>query len=247
MNDVDNLIQTADDDAVQQTVFDSNSQQIDHVLINGASDEHATNLTVSTSAPSPETMTEIVLNQSDPEFHAPVNHNLDALVLDNLPINNDDELIVAIPEEDCSSDSSPHSIEKSQTCYINDLESKYLEEQANLKHKIHDTELQCAKLTATVSERDTTIESMRQERLLLEKEKQMMKKELDLAMKEKENAVMRYVTVERSVLEAKGSQDVAEKKSKVMQKEVEVLNSKIKMMTAEKTRICGLLDNKVSF
>jgi hypothetical protein len=64
-------------------------------------------------------------------------------------------------------------------------------------------------------------------------------------MKEKENAVMRYVTVERLVLEAKGSQEVSEKKVKVMHKEVEVLNGKIKMMGTEKTRICGLLDNKV--
>lgn len=253
MNDVDKEIESMGDAGQELPASGNNSQKIDESHINGVKEEYAT---VLTDLSGNEVLTEIALVQPEPKMEESVIQKPATQPPDNRPDNHViptiqepslDASNAAVSLEDISSDSSLHSIEKSpsQSCFINDIESKYLEEQANLKTKLQDTELQCSKLSTVVTEKDVAIDSLRQEKTLLEREKQMMKKELDLAMKEKENAVMRYVTVERSVLEAKSSQEVSEKKVKVMHKEVEVLNGKIKMMSTEKTRICGLLDSKV--
>lgn len=57
---------------------------------------------------------------------------------------------------------------------------------------------------------------------------------------------MRYATLEKKLLDMKSSVDSSEKKFKESQKEIELLNNKIKTMMNEKTRICGMLDAKVS-
>lgn len=62
--------------------------------------------------------------------------------------------------------------------------------------------------------------------------------------RERENAVIRYATVEKKILESKNAQDVMERKTKEFQKEVELLSGKIKGAAADKTRICAILDEK---
>jgi hypothetical protein len=52
--------------------------------------------------------------------------------------------------------------------------------------------------------------------------------------------------VEKQVLDAKNVRDSMDKKNKELQKEIELLNGKIKGAAGEKTRICGILDAKVS-
>lgn len=63
--------------------------------------------------------------------------------------------------------------------------------------------------------------------------------------RDRENAVIRYATVERQILDSKNSRDAMEKKTKDLQREIELLNGKIKGAAADKTRICGILDGKV--
>lgn len=63
--------------------------------------------------------------------------------------------------------------------------------------------------------------------------------------KDRENAVIRYATVEKQVLDAKNVRDSLDKKNKELQREIELLNGKIKGAAADKTRICGILDGKV--
>jgi hypothetical protein len=57
---------------------------------------------------------------------------------------------------------------------------------------------------------------------------------------------MRYVTLEKSLLDAKQLGQTFEKKIKDLQREIELLNGKIKQGVNDKTRICGILDEKVS-
>ena len=63
--------------------------------------------------------------------------------------------------------------------------------------------------------------------------------------KDRENVVIRYATVEKQVLDAKNLRDAIEKKNKELHREIELLTGKIKGAAGEKTRICGILDEKV--
>lgn len=49
------------------------------------------------------------------------------------------------------------------------------------------------------------------------------------------------------MLDAKNVRESVDKKNKELQREIELLNGKIKGAAADKTRICGILDGKVSF
>lgn len=64
--------------------------------------------------------------------------------------------------------------------------------------------------------------------------------------RDRENAVIRYATVEKQILDAKTVRDSFEKKAKELQREIELLNGKIKGAAGDKSRICGILDEKVS-
>uniref|UniRef100_A0A1L8DN09 Putative signal transducer n=1 Tax=Nyssomyia neivai TaxID=330878 RepID=A0A1L8DN09_9DIPT len=127
---------------------------------------------------------------------------------------------------------------------VNEVESKYLEEQANMKLMLDKLEAQCHYLQTMVNQREETIAACDKTKGLLEKENQLMRRELDLAMREKENAVIKYCTLEKKVMDANHMKEQAEKKSKEAQKECELLGGKIKMTMSEKNRICTLLDQK---
>ena len=64
--------------------------------------------------------------------------------------------------------------------------------------------------------------------------------------KDRENVVIRYATVEKQVLDARNLRDAIEKKNKELHREIELLTGKIKGAAGEKTRICGILDEKVN-
>lgn len=132
----------------------------------------------------------------------------------------------------------------SQSCPINELESKFLEEQANLKRQLDEALNKCITLQDTSSKQMDLIASLQSTKTLLEKEKQILKKEVEVATREKENAVMRYATVEKTAIDAKNTKEAAEKKSKDAVKEVEQANARMKIAINEKNRICGLFDAK---
>ncbi|XP_063705429.1 coiled-coil domain-containing protein 186 [Culicoides brevitarsis] len=146
-----------------------------------------------------------------------------------------------------SFDSSTDSYQRtssSQSCPINEYESKFLEEQANLKRQLDEAQNKCSELLETVSKRDETIALLAQNKILLEKEKSAIKRELEIATKEKENAVIRYATVEKNVLDAKLAKEKAEKRVADAQKEVEAANTRMKFAVSEKNRVTGLYDAK---
>lgn len=167
---------------------------------------------------------------------------------ENLVTVNSNEKHESEDISDCSEDSSSQFDVKvaSDVCIIPELESKYLEEQANLKKLLDESETKCIQLQKVISQKDEFIVSQEKGKNLLDKEKKILKREMELSVKEKENAVMRYVTVEKSVLDMKTLKDSFERKFKEAQKELDIMNGKIKMMSSEKTRICNMLDVKVS-
>lgn len=128
---------------------------------------------------------------------------------------------------------------------VNEADSKYLEEQANLKVTIENLQAQCHYLQTMVNQREETISTFDKTKVLLEKENQLMRRELDLAVREKENAVIKYCTLEKKVIDANQLKEGAEKKNREAQKECDLLNGKIKMLNGEKNRICTMLDQKV--
>lgn len=125
---------------------------------------------------------------------------------------------------------------------ISEDHSIFLETQANLKR----TEERCQELTTQLSERDMMIVTLQRSCGLLEKEATLTKRELEISQREKESAVMRYAIVEKKVIDANLAKDAVEKKLKEGQKEIEALNHKIRQMNAEKTRMCQIVDQKVS-
>lgn len=142
--------------------------------------------------------------------------------------------------------SSQFDVKPSSDILIPELESKYLEEQANLKKQLEEAEMKSTHLQKVLLQKDEFIVSQEKGKHLLEKEKKILKREMELAVKEKENAVMRYCTVEKGVLDMKTLKESFERKFKEAQKEMELMNGKIKMMSSEKTRICNMLDAKVN-
>ena len=56
---------------------------------------------------------------------------------------------------------------------------------------------------------------------------------------------MRYATVEKNLLDARNKKEFLEKKIKELNKEIELLNGKMKTNAADKARICNILDGKV--
>lgn len=58
---------------------------------------------------------------------------------------------------------------------------------------------------------------------------------------------MRYAIVEKNVLDMKNSKENCEKKIKELNKEIELLNGKLKGAATEKTRVANMLDGKVGF
>lgn len=132
----------------------------------------------------------------------------------------------------------------SQSCQINESESKFLEEQANLKRLLEEAQNKCSELLDVVTKKDETIAVLQTTKILLEKEKSSLKRELDISTKEKENAVIRYATVEKNVLDAKTAKEQAEKRIKDATKEVEAANTRMKFAVSEKNRVCGLFDTK---
>lgn len=68
-----------------------------------------------------------------------------------------------------------------------------------------------------------------------------------MSVREKESAVMRYAIVEKNVLDMKNSKENCEKKIKELNKEIELMNGKLKGAATEKTRVLNMLDGKVGF
>lgn len=78
----------------------------------------------------------------------------------------------------------------------------------------------------------------------LEGKLQKLSKQYESANADRESMVMRYVISEKEVIDLKKSQESLEKKVKESSKERDILVGKMKNITAEKSRVCQVLDTK---
>lgn len=71
-----------------------------------------------------------------------------------------------------------------------------------------------------------------------------LKKDFDQANKEKETSVMRYVTKESELINARKEKETVEKKCKEMTKEKDNVLGKLKVLSTEKARLTQMFDDK---
>jgi len=71
-------------------------------------------------------------------------------------------------------------------------------------------------------------------------------KQYEAANKDKEAMVMRYAVSEKEVIIQKKERESLEKKLREMGREKDLLLGKMKGISTDKTRICQMLDNKVT-
>lgn len=71
-------------------------------------------------------------------------------------------------------------------------------------------------------------------------------KQYEASNKDKEAMVMRYAVSEKEVIYQKGERELLEKKLREVTREKDMLLGKLKGASAEKARICQMLDVKVT-
>lgn len=71
-------------------------------------------------------------------------------------------------------------------------------------------------------------------------------KQYEASNKDKEAMVMRYAVSEKEVIDQKRERESLERKLREMARENDLLLGKLKGMSAEKSRICQMLDIKVT-
>nr|CAD7199273.1 unnamed protein product [Timema douglasi]CAD7410105.1 unnamed protein product [Timema poppensis] len=136
---------------------------------------------------------------------------------------------------------------------INKLEAENQRLEADRSHDIYlvqletlektigqqQNELQQAKQQAEASNRNFT-----QLKVELEQKIDKLMKLCESATREKEAMVVRYAVSEKEVIDQKKERETLEKRLKETSKEKELLLGKLKSLTADKTRVCQMLDSK---
>ena len=73
---------------------------------------------------------------------------------------------------------------------------------------------------------------------------EMLRKEYTAANKERESMVMKYAVSEKQLIDTQRAREYAERRTKEMGRQHELLQSKLREMQGERTRICNILDGK---
>ena len=73
---------------------------------------------------------------------------------------------------------------------------------------------------------------------------EMLRKEYTAANKERESMVMKYAVSEKQLIDTQRAREYAERRTKEMGRQQELLQSKLREMQGERTRICNILDGK---
>lgn len=84
--------------------------------------------------------------------------------------------------------------------------------------------------------KDEVIELQKKELALLEAEKDSLRREYETGKKEKEQAVVRYVMLEKSIIDANAAKDLSARKLRDSQKEIDILTNRLKAVSAERDK-----------
>ncbi|KAJ9584552.1 hypothetical protein L9F63_021110, partial [Diploptera punctata] len=132
---------------------------------------------------------------------------------------------------------------------INRLEAENQRLEADRSHDIYLVQLETLEKTIATQQRE--LQQLRDKNDAAAKSKQnvetkleKMTRQYETAIKDKEAMVMKYAVSEKEVIDQKKEKEQLDKKFREIVKEYDLLVGKLKSMSAEKNRICQLLDNK---
>lgn len=109
-------------------------------------------------------------------------------------------------------------------------------ENALLKDALAKINVQYMQLQTVFAQKESMIELQQKELTLLENEKASVKRDFEVARKEKETAVVRYATIEKTIIDLTTAKDLALKKLKDATKETEQLQNRIKTVCSERDK-----------
>ncbi|PSN40131.1 hypothetical protein C0J52_23823 [Blattella germanica] len=136
---------------------------------------------------------------------------------------------------------------------INRLESERQRLEADRSPEIYQVQLETLEKTIANQQRElqtakeqsnAQLEQANKLKLELEAKLEKVTKQYEAANRDKEAMVMRYAVSEKEVIDQKKERESLEKRLRELGKERDIMLGKLKGMSAEKTRICQLLDNK---
>lgn len=141
------------------------------------------------------------------------------------------EIILTESQQDCEN-LNESSYEATETSIENDL----LAENARLKEVLSKTKEQYGNIQGLLRHNEEVIEVQKKELTLLEAEKNSLRREYETGKKEKEQAVVRYVMLEKNIIDANASKDLSARKLRDSQKEIEALNNRLKFVCGERDK-----------
>lgn len=178
-----------------------------------------------------------VVNSSDgatDEVDGSQKHNgIESIEQLNSEINpfNASEVTLTQSEQD-SENLNEFSYEATETSIENDLAS----ENARLKEALTKTEEQYGNLKSILRHNEEVIELQKKELSVLEAEKNSLRREYETGKKEKEQAVVRYVMLEKNIIDANAAKDLSARKLRDSQKETEALTNRLKFVCGERDK-----------
>lgn len=122
--------------------------------------------------------------------------------------------------------------EATETSIENDL----LAENAQLKEELSKAKEQYGNVQGLLRHNEEVIEVQKKELSLLEAEKNALRREYETGKKEKEQAVVRYVMLEKSIIDANAAKDLSARKLRDSQKECEALTNRLKFVCGERDK-----------
>lgn len=144
---------------------------------------------------------------------------------------NASEVTLTQSEQD-SENLNEFSYEATETSIENDLAS----ENARLKEALTKTEEQYGNLKSILRHNEEVIELQKKELSLLEAEKNSLRRDYETGKKEKEQAVVRYVMLEKNIIDANAAKDLSARKLRDSQKETEALTNRLKFVCGERDK-----------
>ncbi|XP_031637533.1 coiled-coil domain-containing protein 186 [Contarinia nasturtii] len=116
------------------------------------------------------------------------------------------------------------------------IEDNLLAENARLKEALDKTKEQYGNIKSLLRHNEGVIEVQKKELSLLEAEKWSLRREYETGKKEKEQAVVRYVMLEKNIIDANAAKDLSARKLRDSQKEIEALNNRLKFVCGERDK-----------
>lgn len=122
--------------------------------------------------------------------------------------------------------------------YENDktIAEQLRDDNERLKLAVAELKIQQSQLQTILVQKENLVDLQKKELELCESEKDTLRRDYETAKKEKEQAVVRYAMLEKSIIDANGAKDLSTRKLKDAQRELEMLSSRVKSISAERDK-----------